>query len=288
MGIYSAISGGLPDDAEGTIWEQYGESGNTEKDNFPYVKIVLLLIVLGMGAVWLSMATQGWGMYVGVRPGTYLIYTTAGGETKVIDEVGIHFKGLNKTWHYPTTFTSRHESPVTVTFYDGKSRGFKTTSIFYMPKDDDDRINLHIRLSANIGNLHRLVGNETASALRHTGPIFSSEDMSRGKGRMEFASLVDSQIREGLYETIKKEKVIDGKTVFSTEVVKVDDSPIVMRKPIYDEYGLDLFQFSITEMIIPPAEVAEMERKKQAYLMTLKAKEEGSKLTAAEIISPDK
>ncbi len=241
----------------GTIWEKKGaKTGFTSRAAYDeaqkpnmWLFFIVVLLIIGAGAVYLSMMFTATGLFVGCGPDEFIIVQSISGDMTVIDEVGVHFKGLSTYWIYPRKITLTYGS-VRATFNDGKLRGIDTLSYVQLPTEDEKRKKLHIQMSADYKNIERLTESVIVNAVKNTAPIMSTKEL-QGHRKHEFCKTVNNQMIDGLYrmQSIKTE---DGR--YATEIVMENDKPIVTLPSPFDKYGLTLTQFSITNIQIPDEE----------------------------------
>ncbi len=270
---------------EGTMWEKIGEKDGlvrvdrstfadeiVKKQSGQEWKALVVLLILAI-----PLAIIGWmfiggnGIFVTCGPDEFVIVQSPTGNVTVIDKAGIHFKGLGSYWVYPRRIDMRF-GPTSATFNDGKVRGINTYALVQLPKNNVDRIELHIFMVGDQANIRRFTESAVINALKLTAPTMSSVDVMAAY-KHTFVELVEGQLRQGLY----KYHQIETDDGFKTEVIRDEnDIPVVGAEPVFAQYFLEIIQFSIVSMQTPAEEIEAMRRENIARNMVIKAELEAS------------
>jgi hypothetical protein len=258
---------------EGTIWDRENrkqQTNLTEPDDlfeepkksggitFFLVCIAILGIISAVS--WLYMATQGTGLYMAVSPSDWAVLQSPTGEVTVIDEVGIHFRGLSNYWIYPR-YVSKTPKMISATFSEGKSRGVKTMYRVELPTGEKERINFHIWSGAKHTVVEDIMDMWITNCVKVAAPTMTGDEVwNDPTKRREYSRLVTRQIENGLYRYNK----VDSEAGMTFEVALVDGKPVIVMTPPFKQYGLTLTQVAIIEMRLPDYESAELEKERVA------------------------
>lgn len=206
-----------------------------------------------------------------------------GGEIEIRDEPGFYYQGFSNVWTYPRA-SSFEWGPIGVTFNDGGNADLHGTTRFRTPVTKEQRILMHSEFSGDesLENAKRSIISHLINSVKVTGPVMSgSEHQSARKG--EFYSLVFSQFKDGLYQTIKVQRELLDQTdtsgqpitVFATEVVLGDNGrPLIDEVSPLSQYGFDIAQFSIEDTDYDPKTLELFASKKESLLNAERSKAE--------------
>ncbi len=258
---------------EGTIWDKKRtetdfpelDKPTPNKGGFRFALYALLPFILILIVLCIFVATLksigGGPLTVDVAFDEYAIYTDWNGEVKVIDLYGNHLVWFCEVHLYKRSMTIKDDKYINATFNDAKTRYVKTMSHIILPTEEKDRIDLHIKIAGNSGNLFDMTRAITMNCVKATAPIMTGDEVLRDR-RGEYQHAVYEQMKDGLYhyERLMKD---DGSIV--TKIIRNDKGqPVRSAKPVFPDYHLTLSQFSILEISPPADEVMQQEKLDQA------------------------
>jgi len=171
---------------------------------------------------------------------------------------------------------------VRATFNDGGTAQIDTYVKYSTPTSEINRKEFHQQFSGNIENLRTSIKAHLNQCIKAASPLMSaSENQSARKA--EYAQVIESMLRDGLYKMKKVERVLKGRfdsegkpiTVVATEILYNEDgSPVVERPSPLMGYNVNILQFSVTGIEYDPETKKQFAAKKQSYLQAEKAKAE--------------
>ena len=219
---------------------------------------------------------------------TYHVWQGLGGRLAVIDQPGMYFQNFGKYWEYPRTVQIKFlhtgdedgDQSIRATFNDGGSARISTVITLGLPADESRRIELHRTFGGNLKNLELAVLAHLTNAIKNSGPLMTATENQTGR-KAEFNQIIEDQLRAGLYEMRRQEKVLEGQVdssgqpvrVVATSIITDEKGKSVIHTPSpLTQYGLTVMQFSITE-----TEYDEMSRKQFATKQEAFLKAESSK-----------
>lgn len=227
----------------------------------------------------------------------YQIYQSAAGKVDVIDAAGYYLKFFGTTWTYPRAMqvTYTGNDSIKSTFNDGGTAQVSAYARIQLPTKTDQRLLLHQQFNGNPENIRGAVKAHLENCVKAAGPIMSaSENQASRKG--EFNQIIEEQLSNGLFATRrtkielddlstiedagtndKGEKITREKkaTVQATEIVRGNDGkPIVIQASPLHTYGIDILQFSITDIDYDRTTLEQFAAKKTSYLAAEQAKAE--------------
>jgi len=142
--------------------------------------------------------------------------------------------------------------PVNIRFTDGGTARISGVIKYRLNTQYDHALKLHEDFSTNDNVKYNLIRQTVVEALMQTGSLFRAEETYSSK-RSEFTSLVEAQIRQGIFDTEASEvKVqdVDGNE-FINRIVRVkylDGKPIVKKVSPLKRYSVEILQFTIKEI----------------------------------------
>jgi hypothetical protein len=234
--------------------------------------VTLLLLVLGLtlfNELWHSNDDQNWQVVQSVS-----------GEVTIQNEPGWYFAPWARIWTWPKASDTNNFESKAVTFNDGGWADMKGVYRFRLPTITDRQRLLHREFSsAEDGPEHGMLNIEAAivahlnNCLKNTGPMMSSSEYQTAR-KGEFYRHVDEQFRKGLYQTKKVERFLietnekgEPIKVIATEIVTGENGqPIVNEPSPLLSYGIEVTQFSISEIKYDDKTMEQFATKKAAFL----------------------
>lgn len=242
--------------------------------------LIMVLILLLCSMAGIAKKIGGGTMMAFISNGEYGVYTTADGETKIIEKHGWHWVWFNKVSFYQKRMEVEDDEYIKATFSDAKQRGIKTTVTLALPVDREDRIDLHIRMAGDADNLSDLTRLTTKICIRSTAPIMTGEEVMETR-KYEFCNNVWEQMKHGLYIYHSTTKEIDGKQVFVTEIVRDEKGkPITAADPVFENYHIQLVSISWDEIRRTEQERIDIKKAKVARRLMEESKMEKEYLEA--------
>ena len=231
--------------------------------DFRKVKLGVLLVV-GLVALFtvIGVARQ----LVGTNDaGFYQVKQTAlTGNMSVIDQPGSYPKLFADVHTYQISdmhYFSKNdkdggagseEGPINVRFQGGGTALINGGIKFKMPPGDVARLKIHTDFRSYDRLKHDLVRQTVAEALAQAATLMKAEE-SYSTRRAEFTSLVEDQVRNGIYETETKEfkyKDADGNDLTDHQVLikkDVSGNPIIRKDSPFKSYGIEVVSFQLKD-----------------------------------------
>ena len=236
---------------------------------------------------------------VGVNDGQNWIYCQyLNGTVKIIDSPGMYGKYFGKTWVYPRYHEGiynavkdegeKTDESIRVTFNDGGTAQIDTFVKFSTPVKENERKEFHRQFSGSIKNISFSVKAHMINCVKATGPLMSSSENQTAR-KSEFAQLIESQLSDGLYGMRQVERELkdqfdeSGKsiTIMATEIIiDKDGMPIIAKASPLEIYGIQILQFSVTEIEYDPETRKQFATKKQSFLIAEKMKAQKAEMVA--------
>lgn len=158
---------------------------------------------------------------------------------------------------------------IKVRFNDGGTAEVSGMVKFRLPSDPEKRLALHRDFKNFEAIKHDLMRQVVTEALMQTAPLMRAED-SYSTRRSEFTDFAESQIVEGIFETVSKrvkEKDADGNEFIVAEVnISRNEKglPIVRKDSPLKQYGIEIIQFVIKDIDFDQTIDALISKKKEA------------------------
>lgn len=143
--------------------------------------------------------------------------------------------------------------PIKVRFNDGGTAEISGGIKFRLPTDPVKRLRLHQDFKNYEAFKHDLIRQTVSEAMMQTATLMKAEE-SYSTRRSEFTSLVEDQVKSGIYETTSREvktQDSEGNDLVDHEVfVKRDDKgqPLIHKVSPLLTYGIDVVQFVIKDI----------------------------------------
>ncbi len=172
--------------------------------------------------------------------------------------------------------------PIHVRFNDGGTADISGAIKYRLPVDGVKRLKVHQDFKSYEALKHDLIRQTVAEAMMQTATLMKAEE-SYSTRRSEFTSLVEDQIKNGIYDVTAREiksKDADGNELIDHEVfVKRDDKgqPIIRKTSPLTQYGIEVVSFTIKELDFDPTIEALIQKKKEAEQMKVVARANAEK-----------
>ena len=172
--------------------------------------------------------------------------------------------------------------PINIRFNDGGTAKVSGGIKFRLPTDQVAQLQIHRDFKSYDRVKHDLIRQTVAEALMQTATLMRAEE-SYSTRRSEFTSLVEDQVKNGIYETEAKEfkeKDADGNEFIVHEVnIKLDKSgqPVIRKISPLRQYNVDIIQFVIKDIDFDATIDALIQKKKEAEQMKVVARANAEK-----------
>lgn len=172
--------------------------------------------------------------------------------------------------------------PIKIRFNDGGTAEVTGSIKFRLPANPDKQLMIHNDFKSYIRIKHDLIRQVVAEAMMQTATLMKAEE-SYSTRRSEFASLVEDQVEQGIFETEAREykgKDADGNEFIEREVnIKKgsDGKPIVRKESPLKRYGIEVIQFIVKDIDFDPTIDALISKKKEAEQMKVVARANAEK-----------
>ena len=244
-----------------------------------------------------SIAETNNAGYVQVKQAAYW------GTLTIRTEPGMYGQFFGKIHTYPEAhtfhFTADEETGETrdqslpTQFNDGAKAQVSGSVRVLLPNTNHDAmISIHRKFKSMTGVMDRLVLPAMRKALFASGPHMSADE-SYAARRNEFATLIEDQLLYGIISTDKEAvKVIDDltgkeKITFHLRKITCDtDSPTCVngfkreQKSVFHEFGIDLTNFVIDDIVYPSNVLAQIEKQRTARMDIITQQAEAKQMEA--------
>jgi regulator of protease activity HflC (stomatin/prohibitin superfamily) len=142
--------------------------------------------------------------------------------------------------------------PISVRFQGGGTAKINGGIKFRLPSADPMRLKINQDFKSYEALKHDLVRQVVAEALAQTATLMKAEE-SYSTRRAEFTSLVEEQVKNGIYETDTKESKVkdaEGNELVDREVfIKRDASgtAIIRKDSPFKSYGIEIISFQLKD-----------------------------------------
>lgn len=247
-----------------------------------------MAVIILIATVLLFIKITGYNSYE-----NYQVRQGITGNVDVVDSSGYYFKWFATTADYRRsiqTFYSNNPAEnerddksdsISVTFNDGGQADVNTMVRFEMPSDQANRLKVHQAFSGNIDLVKSAVRAHLVNCLKNTAPVMSASENQAGR-KSEFNSLIEDQLKNGLYQMRVVPKIMKDATdetgqsitIYTTEVIRDAKTqlPIIANPSPLEEYGIRIVQFSITGTEYDAATRDQFAAKKQSFLAAEQSK----------------
>lgn len=199
------------------------------------------------------------------------------GYTFVKFEPGIYFKLFGKNTVYPDVIThDLEDNGVAVRYQDGGTGTVDGVVRIKMPDVEDTMLVLHRAVREEAGLRSKLIYPEVKQALNLTAGLMTSEEAYAVR-RNDYADWASDQVENGRYRTTLQPKkiIINGEEKIRevpTFVTNKDTGQPLHQDSPFEEYGLRVVGFQITDWGFEPATLKQIQDKRQAEMAVITAK----------------
>ena len=234
--------------------------------------VVGLMLLVGIGRSILETNNAGY----------YQIKQAAvTGQMTVIDSPGTYLRlfGDVTTYHVSDMHyfsksnqdggSGSESDAIKVRFNDGGTADVSGAIKYRLPIDPVKRLRLHQDFKSYAAFKHDLIRQTVSEAMMQTATLMKAEE-SYSTRRSEFTSLVEDQVKVGIYETQSRELKsadADGNERVDVEVFVKRDStgqPAVRKISPLAQYGVEVISFTIKEIDFDATIDALIQKKKEA------------------------
>jgi hypothetical protein len=234
--------------------------------------LILLLVVNSVSKQLL--ATNNAGYY-------QIKQAAVSGEMSVHSEAGTYLRlfGNITTYHVSDMYyfsksdldggSDKANDPINVRFNDGGTAEVSGGIKFRLPTDPVKQQLLHKDYKTFENVKHDLIRQTVAEALMQTATLMRAEE-SYSSRRSEFTSLVEDQVRKGIFETVALEhKIKDAggnEFIEKSVTVKLDEKgqPVIRKVSPFNQYGIEIISFVIKDLDFDKTIDALIAKKKEA------------------------
>jgi regulator of protease activity HflC (stomatin/prohibitin superfamily) len=173
-------------------------------------------------------------------------------------------------------------SPIKVRFNDGGTADVSGAIKYRLPISTDQRLRLHQDFKNYNSFKHDLIRQTVAEAMMQTATLMKAEE-SYSTRRSEFTSLVEDQVKNGIYETVSRELKsadADGNERVDVEVYVKKDAkglPTIRKISPLAQYGVEVISFTIKEIDFDATIDNLIQKKKEAEQMKVVARANAEK-----------
>jgi len=269
---------------------------NQSKGNTMDFKKLKLISILVTGVVGLLLLVSvGRGLVGTNNAGFYQIKQAAvTGTMSVIDQPGSYLRLFGDVTTYQISdmhyFSKSNldggqgseSDPIHVRFNDGGTADISGAIKYRLPADPVKRLKIHQDFKSYEALKHDLIRQTVAEAMMQTATLMKAEE-SYSTRRSEFTSLVEDQIKIGIYDVTAKEiktADADGNELVDHEVFVKKDStglPVVRKQSALQQYGIEVVSFTIKELDFDATIEALIQKKKEAEQMKVVARANAEK-----------
>lgn len=220
--------------------------------------------------------------------GIYQVKQSLSGDMTVRFEPGLYFQGLATLTDYKASDflefgkTEGAEEPITVRFQDGGTAKVSGSVKIRLSNKESTMLTIHKEFRMQDALRNTLVKPTFVEAIQQTAALMKSEE-SYSSRRSEFASLLEEQVRRGIFETEArevKEKDMDGNEFNDVNiVVKVDKNGhnMIRKTSPLIGYGVEVIQVIIKDIDYDDTIDALIAKKKEAEQQRVVAKANAEK-----------
>lgn len=269
---------------------------SSPKGNTMDFKKIRLIATLVVGVVGLFLVIGvGRGLVGTNNAGFYQVKQAAvTGTMTVIDQPGsylrlfadIHTYQISDMHYFSKSNLDggqgAESDPIHVRFNDGGTADISGAIKYRLPTDPAKRLRIHQDFKSYDALKHDLIRQTVAEAMMQTATLMKAEE-SYSTRRSEFTSLVEDQIKNGIYDVTAREiktADADGNELVDHEVfVKRDEKgqPVVRKVSPLSTYGVEVVSFTIKELDFDPTIEALIQKKKEAEQMKVVARANAEK-----------
>lgn len=204
------------------------------------------------------------------------------GTTFVRFEPGVYFSLFGATEPYTDIVTHElNENGIKVRYQDGGTGSVDGVVRVALPNDSESMLKLHRAVRSVEGFKSKLLAPEVKQALNLTAGLMTSEEAYAVK-RNDYATWAEDQLANGSYVTELTDKRVetsDGEVqIKQVPTIKLDESkrPVHRTSP-FDDYGLRVTGFQITDWDFEPDTLRQIKNKRTAEMAIIEAKANADK-----------
>jgi len=222
--------------------------------------------------------------------GNWQVIQPVSGEPIIQESSGYYWQGFATVYTFPRSYEIIYNDDkgdgdedieaVRVTFNDGGTAQVSTLIRFNTPVEKEKQLAFNRTFQGEISKVKNSVKSHLINCLKATAPIMSASENQLSR-KSEFASVVEEMLKHGRFKMkrIKKfdKEILDenGKPVeiSVTEItLNEEGQPIIPQPSPFIEYGIEVVQFSVTDIDYDKETRAQFSAKKKALLETELAK----------------
>src|ERR1019366_6838445 len=272
-----------------------GSSGSTKGESMDTQKLKLIgLLIVGTVGLFL-LISFGRGLVATNNAGFYQIKQAAiTGKMTVIDQPGTYMRLFADVHTYQISdmhYFSKSDldggkgsesDPIHVRFNDGGTADISGAIKYRLPSDPERRLKIHQDFKSYEAIKHDLIRQTVAEAMMQTATLMKAEE-SYSTRRSEFTSLVEDQIKNGIYDVTAREiktADADGNELVDHEVFVKRDAqgqPVIRKSSPLSQYGVEVVSFTIKELDFDATIEALIQKKKEAEQMKVVARANAEK-----------
>lgn len=220
--------------------------------------------------------------------GIYQVKQSVGGEMTVRFDPGFYLQGFGTLTDYKASdileFSKGegNELPITVRFQDGGTAQVSGSVKVRLSNNENTMLMVHKEFRSHEALKNTLLKPTFVEAIQQTAALMKSEE-SYSSRRSEFASLLEEQIKRGIFETEAKEvkeKDVDGNEFNDVNiVVKLDKNgnKLIRKTSPLVGYGVEVIQVIIKDIDYDETIDALISKKKEAEQQKVVAKANAEK-----------
>lgn len=227
---------------------------------------VFVLLAFGLGSI---------GKMVEVNDaGIYQVKQSISGELSCITTPGPYFQGWGTITSYKASEVFElskedNDEPIKVRFADGGTAVVSGSVQFIIPSDCQSLLEIHKYFQTSDTLRTRVLRQTFVEAVQQTAGLMKADD-SYSTRRSEYPTLVEEQVRRGLFETVAveaKESDVDGNQFNDINIIIKTDKAgkrIITKASPLLKYGITLAQVTIKDFDYDDTIDALIAKKKEA------------------------
>lgn len=227
---------------------------------------VALLLVFGLGSMGKMVEFND--------AGVYQVKQSVSGELSCITTPGPYIQGWGTITSYKASEVFElskedNDEPIKVRFADGGTAVVSGSVQFIIPSDCNSLLEIHRYFQTSDTLRTRVLRQTFVEAVQQTAGLMKADD-SYSTRRSEYPTLVEEQVRRGLFETIAveaKESDVDGNQFNDVNIVIKTDKAgkkIITKPSPLLKYGITIAQVTIKDFDYDDTIDALIAKKKEA------------------------
>lgn len=240
--------------------------------------VVALILTLSLGGSFLETNNEGfYQVKQAAWSGSMTVRNTAGTYDQTFGTISTYQVSDMLYFTNEKQGGAQTDDAIVVRFNDGGQAAVSGSLKFRLSTKDSDQLTLHKEFKSYERVKHDLIRQAVTEALTKTAALMKAEE-SYSTRLAEFTSLVEDQIRYGIYETVSKqviEKDADGNELVESRVeIKhdKDGKRILYKQSPFVTYKVDIINFQITDFDFDEKTQAIIVAKKEAEQAKVVAK----------------